>query len=300
MHVISGNFKLYGESLAVPTLTYEELQLQVVVTVVVVLSYHIDTKTWLCEDLDNDFEISLKDFTGPYGLPKTVVNAVLGVATPLLREHILRHLAEEAGTFVTQLPVPLVVKGLWSVQETYSIEQLLDNPIFTSTRLSEAMKCTPLQLLSFVSIQKSLRRHTTPSLPNSSNLTSSSFTSSRSMQGGSEGGVPLLLTLTDLLKYIRTYRTSPPEPSTHTAHAYASHTHSQEVEGGFQTSQQEAEEDRWTTLKGLWDEASLVFFSLTKTKTPAVEGNVAASFFSFENLLQGIKTIELNPIQVGG
>lgn len=178
---------MYGESVAVPSLKFDDLQLQATFTVLVVLSYHIPSRTWLCEDMDNDFEISLKEFTGPYGLPKTVVNAVLGVATPLLREHVLSLFSVEAGAFVCSLPVPLVVRGSWSLRETYSIEQLLDNPIFTSTRLSEAMKCTQLQLLSFVSIQKSLKRHA--SLHNSRGLTSgTSFGSGSGSGSGAEGG----------------------------------------------------------------------------------------------------------------
>ena len=240
-----------------PTISYEDMCLSLAVEVVVVLSYQEDCQRWCCEDVDNDFEVAVKDFEGPFGLNKAVVTGIVAVSTPILRDHVLRHLSREVGSFVSQLPVPLQLKGSWQATGAPSLVALLGVPVFTSPSLCRAMGVSPNQMLTFVALQKSLGR----------------------LHASGTGVPAIMLSLQHLISYRRFFGGG------------------EETEGGGCAAARE----KWDTLKSLWEDAAMVFFSLTKgcsgsrAMTPT---DVSSHFISFEQLLRGVGVVELNSVQL--
>jgi hypothetical protein len=149
------NFKLKGDHLLVPSLSFDDMDVEVVFTVTVVLSFSKVTKKWHIDE--DDFKVDVLEFDGPFGLTTGVLGAILGIITPLVRRQVLRELPVELGDLITSLPCPLQVNGTFQAQGTPSWDEVT-SPLITSTSICALMGQTPAALLNFHAIQRSMQR----------------------------------------------------------------------------------------------------------------------------------------------
>ncbi len=99
MLYLSGNFKLKGDSITVPSISLDEEQIDVVFKVTIVLTFDVQSKKWV-QPHEEEFKLDIVDFTGPFGLSRNVVSAVLRIGVPILRDHVMKMLPPELGMFV--------------------------------------------------------------------------------------------------------------------------------------------------------------------------------------------------------
>lgn len=213
---ITGNFKLRGDSITIPSLNIDELLLEIVFKFSMCLTYHTKTCKWAFDDIENDFFIQIVDFIGPFGVSKTLLTLILDMIQPSLRKNIIKHTSKLFGQFLVTLPIPFVFKGnivcngqlsLHAFQQplhmcseifrisirketdksrTYSGNSGIDNTSLSQSNNSNIplhgdIGYTNIQLLTFIGLQKSLRYN--------SKQTKSGF----------------LLTLNDLIQYVKRY-----------------------------------------------------------------------------------------------
>ena len=149
------NFKLKGDSLLVPSLNYDEMDVEVVFTVTVVLSYDNAENRWKIEE--DDLKVDIIELEGPFGLTKGVLSAILGIVTSVIRKKLLKDLPVELGSFVVVLPCPLQVNGtIQAVGQPCWAE--VTNPVVSSTSICNLMGQAPAEVLNFHAIQKCLKR----------------------------------------------------------------------------------------------------------------------------------------------
>lgn len=149
------NFKLRGDSLLVPSLNYEDMDVEVVFTVTVVLSFNKASKKWDIEE--DDFKVDVMTFEGPFGLTAGVISAVLGIVTPLLRRQVLRELPAELGKVIATLPCPLQVNGAFQVDGQPRWDEVIA-PIISSESICRLLGQAPAVVLHLEAVQRSLRR----------------------------------------------------------------------------------------------------------------------------------------------
>ena len=152
------NFKLKGDSLLVPSLNFDDMDVEVVFTVTIVLSFNSTLQKWIIKE--DDFKIDILEFEGPFGLTKGVISAILSIVTPLVKRQVLKELPVEFGAFIVVLPCPLQVNGTFQADGQPYWDEVI-SPLVTSTNICSLMQQTPSEVLHFQAIQKSMQRRET-------------------------------------------------------------------------------------------------------------------------------------------
>ena len=152
------NFKLKGDSgKGVPPLSFEHLMLAVTFNATLVVTYHVDTKTWTSPS--DQFQVNIVTFKGPFGLNRGVVSSVLSLAIPIIRHLLLKNLPSEIGMLLRSLPTHTKVAGDFSVRGAHKNAALLDG-IHKSQALCSVLGMNADQLQLFILLQKSMQRST--------------------------------------------------------------------------------------------------------------------------------------------
>lgn len=216
-----------GDSLTVPTINLDDVQVEVIFTVSIVLTFDIENKKWV-KPHDEEFKIDIINFLGPFGLSKSVVSAVLGISVPILRDHLIKMLPVELGLIVSTLPVPLNINGSFSIDGDITWDAI-SKTLFMSEDICRKIDYSGYHVLNFIGIQKSIGRKS------------------------------VLKSMQDFLLYKRKYEKCA----------------------------------QWNTIRTLWDDASLAYFSKTSQLSHLHPQLDLTQFFSFEKLLS-CATIVLN------
>ena len=91
------DFRLKGDSIAVPSLSVDDIQIELTFLATIVLSFHALKKTWCFENPSGeDFEIKIIDFDGPFGLG-SVASMMLSLVIPILKTEVIKMLPAELG-----------------------------------------------------------------------------------------------------------------------------------------------------------------------------------------------------------
>ena len=238
-------FKLKGDSLGVPSINLDDVMLEITFTVTIILSFDVLNRKW--SSPSEDFKLDIKAFKGPFVLTKGVVSAALSVAVPIIKKNVLKELPPELGLFVNSIPLPLTLRGTFSIDGELPLDSVF-NSMFLSQSISDLTGYTPQLLLNFYGIQKSLGRK------------------------------DVLNSIMDLMKYQRRF-------------------------GEYST--------QWNSIKALWDEAALIYFSKTVRKDgssvyPKQQSGLwgekqvchqdFTGFLAFDNLLKGAESVRRNEL----
>lgn len=149
------NFKLKGDHLLVPSLIFDDMDVDVVFTVTVVLSFNIVEKKWHIDE--DDFKLDVLEFDGPFGLTTGVLGAILGIVTPLVRRQVLKELPVELGALIASLPCPLQVNGVFQADGQPCWDEV-KQPLVGSSSICNLMGQAPAEVLNFQAIQRSMQR----------------------------------------------------------------------------------------------------------------------------------------------
>lgn len=149
------NFQLKADSVVVPSLSYDEMDVETTFTGLFVLSFDQQKRQWSIEE--DDFKVDIKEFEGPFGLSKAVLSAILAILLPVVRKRLLKDLPEELGVFLSSLPCPLQVSGSFGSwgQPNYLEASA---PMIASTSVSSLLGHSPAALLHLEAIQRSMKR----------------------------------------------------------------------------------------------------------------------------------------------
>jgi len=102
-------FKLKGDrGTKVPKLNFENLKLQVGLTLTMKITYDMEKQCWSLPA--NRFNLKIISFKGPYGLNRSIVGMVLSFLTPIIRAKLIQLIPYELGVFVQSFPSPFSVK----------------------------------------------------------------------------------------------------------------------------------------------------------------------------------------------
>ena len=102
-------FKLHGDrGSKVPKLAFENLKLQVGLTLAMKITYDMEKQSWSLPA--NRFNLKIISFKGPYGLNRSIVGMVLSFLTPIIRAKLIQLIPYELGVFVQSFPSPFSVK----------------------------------------------------------------------------------------------------------------------------------------------------------------------------------------------
>lgn len=149
------DFKLKSDSIAVPSINIDDFSLEVSFKLTIILSFDTKKRKWSA--LGDDFRLNILEFKGPFVLTKGVVSAIMGIAVPIIRDDLLKELPSELGLFVSSIPLPLHVNGIFGIDSDFTLDSIFGN-IFMSQNICELTDCSPQLLLHFIAIQKSLER----------------------------------------------------------------------------------------------------------------------------------------------
>ena len=198
IRVMVDKFKLAGDKgKGIPKIEMESIKLSIVLIVTITIHFDARKNKWIINSNKN-FDIKLISFKGPYGLSKSVVSLILSVLSPTLKSQILKLLPHELGVFIKSLPSPFCIRGEFNISGTDI--KLLSTPLSKSPFVCQAMGCSPQQMALLQLLQKSMDRK--------------------------EG---LLVTMADVLKYIKISRCHP---------------------------------QHWTTIMHLWRQACKIYTSV--------------------------------------
>jgi hypothetical protein len=144
-----GGFKLKADG--IPAMSFDNFPLEVTLRVSLILTYNIETKSWIASS--NDFKVTILSFKGPFGGNKSLISSILALAVPIIKHVVLKLIPPEIGMLLASLPSATVVCGDFEVTGAVPIHAL-QKIMHSSPEICEVLGYTHKQMLLFSHLQK--------------------------------------------------------------------------------------------------------------------------------------------------
>lgn len=128
---------------------------QVGVGVKVSLEIHYDVKQHVFSF--HHFQVNILHFKGSFGLSRSIVAGILSMTIPILKYKILALLPREIGQLIAELQQTFHVAGHFNISGKFPVESL-EHAMFKSEKICHVLGFTPMQMVMFVGLQKSMER----------------------------------------------------------------------------------------------------------------------------------------------
>ena len=105
------------------------------------------------------FEVEILHFKGSFGLTRSIVAGILAMTIPIVKYKLLGLLPCELGQLIAELPRAVSIEGHFDISGKLPVEAL-QHAMFKNEKICHALGFTPLQMVMFVGLQKSMERKT--------------------------------------------------------------------------------------------------------------------------------------------
>jgi hypothetical protein len=154
---VNVNLKLEGFKLrapGAPKISLDEAVLTTCVRVTLMMTFNSESNKWKMSN--DDFNIKMNAFSGPYGLSRTLVSTVLTIVSSKIRKAILDAVPIEIGHLLRTLPIPFSIRGEFDIEGNRIKE--LSLPVSQATGLCRTLGLSMEHLEHFLKLQKLLER----------------------------------------------------------------------------------------------------------------------------------------------
>jgi hypothetical protein len=154
---VNVNLKLEGFKLrapGAPKISLDEAVLTACVRVTMMMTFHSESNKWKMSN--DDLDIKMNAFSGPYGLSRTLVSTVLSIVSSKIRKAILDAVPMEIGHLLRTLPIPFSIRGEFDIEGNRIKE--LSLPVSQATGLCRTLGLSMEHLDHFLKLQKMLDR----------------------------------------------------------------------------------------------------------------------------------------------
>lgn len=134
-------------------LSLKNVQLEIGIKVRIEIHYNVEKK----EFSSKTFDVEILRFKGSFGITRSIVSGVLAMTIPIIKYKLLGILPFELGQLISELPHSLNVEGHFDISEKFPLDGL-QNAMYKSENVCQAVGFSPMQIVMFVGLQKSMDR----------------------------------------------------------------------------------------------------------------------------------------------